>query len=517
MKQFYLSLIAVLCISTSIHAQSSALTQSQTTADYSTFNLVSDTQTWQLTGIAHNDQYTGLFFRITITKNQEGWFSFPKDIYISGAFGTYYPIAMTVSEQEHELGKPYYYTKGNKGKGADVLLYFPRVPAGITSINYCEPKFIRWDNIPIADNPDPCEKTNWTDATLRAHWNESKCLPIEGIYYFTTTNSKEWWGDIKHTLAIIKDDYQYKVIYLRGSNPGVWREGDLKATFVPTATRGLYKATSWFMENKINNEDFYLKFTEGYMSIYENTSNVTADFLKLYPAVDENEEPAAYTPTTRGQSTTVASAPITLSATGSGVFIADKVLVTNHHVIEGARKIEVIVKDGNNVSTYIAKVLSTDKTNDLALISIEDEKFAGIGDLPFAISTRTRDVGTSIFTMGYPMATYMGEEVKITDGIINSKTGYDGDIVTYQISAPIQPGSSGGPLFDKAGYLIGITNAGIREAQNVGYAIKGSYLCNLIESAPVTINIPENNTIENMELTEQVKQLSKYVVFIKVY
>ena len=115
------------------------------------------------------------------------------------------------------------------------------------------------------------------------------------------------------------------------------------------------------------------------------------------------------------------------------------------------------------------------------------------------------------------MATYMGEEVKITDGIINSKTGYDGDIVTYQISAPIQPGSSGGPLFDKAGYLIGITNAGIREAQNVGYAIKGSYLCNLIESAPVTINIPENNTIENMELTEQVKQLSKYVVFIKVY
>lgn len=295
----------------------------------------------------------------------------------------------------------------------------------------------------------------------------------------------------------------------------MWKEGDVKATFVPTATRGLYKATSWLMDNKINNEDFYLKFNDGFMSIYENTSNVTAEFLKLFPAVDENDEAGPYVPSTGGSSSiNTSSSP---SATGSGIFVSEKVVVTNHHVISGAKKIEVIIKDGNKVSTYTAKMLSTDKTNDLALISIEDEKFTGIGTLPFAISTRTRDVGTSIFTMGYPMATYMGEEVKITDGIINSKTGYDGDIVTYQISAPIQPGSSGGPLFDKAGYLIGITNAGIREAQNVGYAIKGSYLCNLIESAPVTIAIPETNTIENLELTEQVKQLSKYVVFIKVY
>ena len=517
MKRIYIILITMLCMGFNLRAQSASLIPTQTNADYSNFNLGSNTQTLQLTGIAHNDQYTGLFFRITIKNNQEGWFSFPKEIYITGAFGTYYPIAMTVSEQEYELGKPYYYSKGNKGKSADILLYFPRVPAGITSINYCEPKSIRWDNIPIVDNPDPCEKTNWSEATLRAHWNESRCLPIEGIYYFTNTNSKEWWGENKHTLAIIKDGYQYKVIYLRGSNPGVWHEGDIKATFVPTATRGLYKVISWFMENKINNEDFYVKFTEGYMSIYENSSNVTADFLKLYPAIDENEEPSTYTPTTKEQTPPSSSSTTTLSATGSGIFISDKVVVTNNHVIAGARKIEVIVKDGNNVSTYIAKVLSTDKTNDLALITIEDEKFTGIGELPFAISTRTKDVGTSIFTMGYPMATYMGEEVKITDGIINSKTGYDGDIVTYQISAPIQPGSSGGPLFDKTGYLIGITNAGIIDAQNVGYAIKGSYLCNLIESAPVTLNIPENNTIENMELTEQIKKLSKYVVFIKVY
>jgi S1-C subfamily serine protease len=492
-----------------------SLVPTQNSTDYSSFTNVGKLQTWKLTGIAHNDVYTGLFFRIDVNTNQEGWFKFPKDCYISGIFGTYYPVGLKVNDKDYDLGKIYDYDKGNKGKGADILLIFPRIPAGVSSINYCLPNYIRWDNIPITDNPDPAEKTNWTDATLRAHWAHNKCLPIEGIYYFTNTTSKEWWGENKHTLAVIRDDYQYKLIYLRGLKSGVWQEGDVKAVFVPTATRGLYKATSWLMDKKINNEDFYLKFSDGFMSIYENTNNVTAEFLKLYPAVDENLESAPqYIPPTGVVSANQSASP---TATGSGIFVSDKVVVTNHHVISGARKIDVIIKDGNNVSTYTAKVLSTDKTNDLALISIEDEKFAGIGTLPFAISIRTRDVGTSIFTMGYPMATYMGEEVKITDGIINSKTGYDGDIVTYQISAPIQPGSSGGPLFDKAGYLIGITNAGIREAQNVGYAIKGSYLCNLIESAPVTINIPETNTIENMELTEQVKQLSKYVVFIKVY
>ena len=119
--------------------------------------------------------------------------------------------------------------------------------------------------------------------------------------------------------------------------------------------------------------------------------------------------------------------------------------------------------------------------------------------------------------MGYPLANYMGEEVKITDGIISSRTGYEGDIVTYQISAPIQPGSSGGPLFDKHGNLAGITNAGIVSAQNVGYAIKSSYLYNLIESAPVKISISGTNGLSDLELTEQIKSLSKFVVYIKLY
>ncbi len=68
--------------------------------------------------------------------------------------------------------------------------------------------------------------------------------------------------------------------------------------------------------------------------------------------------------------------------------------------------------------------------------------------------------------------TYMADEVKLTDGKISSNSGYKGDRSNYQISVPIQPGNSGGPLVDEYGNIIGIVCAKITNADNVGYAVK---------------------------------------------
>lgn len=204
-------------------------------------------------------------------------------------------------------------------------------------------------------------------------------------------------------------------------------------------------------------------------------------------------------------------------ASGSGIIITTNgVIVTNHHVIEGASVIDIQLTRNGEVKTYRSKVLVDDKTNDLALLKIEDVSFQNFLSIPYALKTSICDVGTSVFAMGYPMSNYLGEEVKITDGLISSKTGYQGDIVTYQISVPIQHGNSGGPLFDKQGNLVGITNAGIPEADNVGYAIKTSYLKNLIDVSPIPINIPSNNKILNLPFTEKIKVLSDYIVHIKI-
>tara|TARA_B110000027_G_C16116429_1_gene300374 strand:+ start:2714 stop:3142 length:429 start_codon:yes stop_codon:yes gene_type:complete len=142
-------------------------------------------------------------------------------------------------------------------------------------------------------------------------------------------------------------------------------------------------------------------------------------------------------------------------------------------VIEDADEIEVEFILNDEVQKFNAEIVQLDKVNDLAIIKIFDMDFDGVDDLPYNFKSRTSDVGTKVYAYGYPMAlSVMGKEVKITDGIISSKSGFDGDITTYQISAPIQGGNSGGPLFDEKGNFLGINSSGLGKnvADNVGYS-----------------------------------------------
>ena len=93
-----------------------------------------------------------------------------------------------------------------------------------------------------------------------------------------------------------------------------------------------------------------------------------------------------------------------------------------------------------------------------------------------------------------------------------------GDITTYQITAPIQGGNSGGPLFDDKGNLVGINSSKFNsnETENVNYSIKSSYVLNLINELPKRINLPSSNKLQSLSLTEQIKEISKYVVLNKV-
>jgi serine protease Do len=111
--------------------------------------------------------------------------------------------------------------------------------------------------------------------------------------------------------------------------------------------------------------------------------------------------------------------------------------------------------------------------------------------------------------------TSMGKEVKFTDGKISAKTGYQGDIGSYQTSVPVQPGNSGGPLFDNDGRLVGIINAKIMEADNVSYAIKSNNLKNLYELLPENIETTNKNLVSGLTLEDKIKLLSNFTVLIK--
>ena len=200
---------------------------------------------------------------------------------------------------------------------------------------------------------------------------------------------------------------------------------------------------------------------------------------------------------------------------GSGFALGNGYLVTNYHVVEDAKTINVKGIRGDFNNGYSAEVVATDKVNDIAILRINDSRFSGFGTIPYGVSSKMADVGESIFVLGYPLTQTMGDEIKLTDGLISSRTGFQGDIANYQMSAPVQPGNSGGPMFDSKGNVIGIVCAHHAGAENAGYAIKISYLKLLIESADLKITLPSNNTVSTLSLPEKVKRVKNFVFFIE--
>ena len=200
---------------------------------------------------------------------------------------------------------------------------------------------------------------------------------------------------------------------------------------------------------------------------------------------------------------------------GTGFALKNGYVVTNYHVAGDAKTIEVYGVKGDFSKGYKAIVFGTDKVSDLALLKISDKDFAGFGNPPYAFNASMVDVGENVYVLGYPLTQTMGEEIKLTNGIVSSRSGYEGNVTTYQISVPIQPGNSGGPMFDMKGNIVGVVCAKHTDAENASYAIKTSYLKNLVESVASPTILPTVSTISGKELKEQVKQSRNFVYMIK--
>lgn len=204
---------------------------------------------------------------------------------------------------------------------------------------------------------------------------------------------------------------------------------------------------------------------------------------------------------------------------GTGFALNSGHVVTNYHVIDGAKDIVVKGVKGDFTTAYHADVVASDKTNDLAILKINDSAFKGFGAVPYRIRSSMVDVGAYVWTLGYPMTAVMGDEIKYTDGKINSKSGIQGDLSVYQVSIPIQPGNSGSPVFDKSGYVVGIASSGLNRevfnSENVNYAIKSSYLRMLVESTLSSNIFPNGTALQGISNTEQIKIAKNFVYMIQ--
>jgi len=324
---------------------------------------------------------------------------------------------------------------------------------------------------------------------------DNSTLPIEGLY----ENAIGSQTLPKYEIGVLKSEFGYTLIYLGGGDSRVWKEGDVKAYLTTTANSNLFKV-KWYKADKTITENLYVSFDYAMMKVVWTDGNPESLFLKLYPTSDNYNNPS--------QERASSGTGFALSSNGY--------IITNYHVIDKAKSIEVKGINGNFTRKYSAKVVVSDERNDLAIIKINDPNFTTLGSLPYTFKREIAGVGENVFVLGYPMPDTMGEEIKLTNGVISARTGFQGDVSTYQISAPVQSGNSGGPLFDKNGNIIGVVSSKHLIADNAGYAIKVGYIVNLIELLPQRISLPQTSILNGKTLPQQVDIASEFTYLILV-
>jgi len=355
----------------------------------------------------------------------------------------------------------------------------------------------------LEKNLPTLELTGLTEDSIKTYLLNHNIDPIEGIYKSYQTDYMPYYK-----FGIVKSGDKFKASIIE-SEFSYWKPSELKAVFENSSMKGFY-SVKWFMGDKTTIETFATMENNAVLSIEfkdEKGEKIQNKYVKMFPAsfVDK--------PTKKDES----------KASGSGFFLSTNgIIATNAHVIEDAANIEITFSNEIGSFTHKAKVLLTDSKNDVALLKIDDEKFKGLNSIPYGI-TEKAETGEKVFTIGYPLNDVMGTNYKVNDGIISSKSGIADDIRYYQISVPLQPGNSGGPLFSKDGNVIGITSSRLNgdavgtKVENVNYAIKASYLLNLYNMLPTSGKLNSNSQVVNKELQEQVKILKNYVCLIRIF
>jgi hypothetical protein len=204
------------------------------------------------------------------------------------------------------------------------------------------------------------------------------------------------------------------------------------------------------------------------------------------------------------------AAPKSTSGSGSAFRIGAGQFVTNHHVVDGCTTLKI---DGNSG----ARVVASDPTRDLALVSIANDS----GPIASIRTTRIQ-LNESITAAGFPLdGAFTG--IAVTNGSISRLSGLRGDTGEVQISAPVQPGNSGGPLLDVAGNVIGVVSSKLNALklavasgdipQNVNFAINGAALRAFLDAK--SVNYKEVSNERELTGVQIAARASAFTVLIE--
>jgi S1-C subfamily serine protease len=175
----------------------------------------------------------------------------------------------------------------------------------------------------------------------------------------------------------------------------------------------------------------------------------------------------------------------------------DGFLLTAFHVVKGAKEIESSCPETGKA---IASLDKFSEANDVAILRVSDRRTP---TYLYMADPKSVSLGEQVFTVGYPAPDILGGEAKFTEGVISSLSA-GGDAGYMQISVPVQPGNSGGPLLNRSGEVVGVVVATASALsflkgtgalpQNVSWAVKSAFAVPLFDVPPRSPRISERGT-----------------------
>jgi S1-C subfamily serine protease len=211
--------------------------------------------------------------------------------------------------------------------------------------------------------------------------------------------------------------------------------------------------------------------------------------------------------TPRTVPSTVPPAEPSVSSGTSFSVSKDGSILTNYHVVDHCK--QILVRDWGSAS-----IKAYDDTNDLALLRVEK----AIASVTFR--TTPVGLGETVFALGFPYPGILGQGLNVTDGLVSALSGIQNDTRYLQVTAPVQPGNSGGPLVDTNGLVVGIVSMRMNEIevlkrsgtlpQNVNFAIRADLAKSFLRANAVDPAIEE--PMHSLSASEIAKRAQAYTV-----
>lgn len=200
-------------------------------------------------------------------------------------------------------------------------------------------------------------------------------------------------------------------------------------------------------------------------------------------------------------------------ATGFLIDANNNYIVTNAHVVKEA--LHKLIVENSKGDQYVAEAIYVDPGADLAILKVKDQTFKKLPPLPYGISKINPQLGEQVFMLGFPK-----QEIVYSEGYVSARNGYELDTTYCQLATSVNEGSSGSPVINKNGELLGIITSMENNADGVVFAIKSANIYRAIENVKKMkdyddIRINAQPSLRGIDRTGQIKKIQDYVFMVK--